>query len=160
MSEAAPTPAKICTSCGAVGATRKCVGCGNTRYCDKTCQQRNWEAEHRGICVGRKSKKKKEKKAGKEDIITTTSGATKHEQAATERACTASGGGGNGGGGGRMPTPSATKHEQAAARSVTSPLRAAQLTSLDGCFIVVSINHRAHPILTDHSNEPSHSQFG
>ena len=112
MSEAAPTPAKICTSCGAVGATRKCVGCGNTRYCDKTCQQRHWKAGHRGICVGRKTKTKtkKNKKAGKEDIIPS---ATKYEQAAAERAC-ASGGGRIGGGGGRIPTPSAPEHEEAA----------------------------------------------
>ena len=49
---------KQCHFCGTAGAKHLCSGCGTMRYCDKSCQQKHWTAEHREVCVGRKEKKR------------------------------------------------------------------------------------------------------
>ena len=41
---------KVCAYCKAPGARLKCAACRQRTYCDKTCQEGDWEKEHRPNC--------------------------------------------------------------------------------------------------------------
>jgi hypothetical protein len=39
----------VCVSCNATGARKKCASCNRARYCDGTCQKKDWR-RHKTVC--------------------------------------------------------------------------------------------------------------
>lgn len=47
-----PNPDRhTCASCKAVGKMLKCSGCGQVRYCNRSCAKSGWKGGHKAICA-------------------------------------------------------------------------------------------------------------